>query len=43
MEFFEQNQMYIVMLIVLVTWFGLLGFLIKLDRQVKKLEELLKK
>ena len=43
MEFLEQNQMYIVMLIVLIIWFGFLGFLFKLDRQVKKLEDLLKK
>lgn len=43
MEFFEQNQLYIVMTIVLVIWFGFLGFLVKLDRQVKKIEEAIKK
>lgn len=43
MEFFEQNQMYIVLLIVLVIWFGFLGYLFKIDKQVQKLEEMLKK
>ena len=43
MEFFEQNQMYIVLLIVLIIWFGFIGYLFKIDRQIKKIEELLKK
>jgi CcmD family protein len=43
MNFFEQNQMYIVLVIVLTIWFGFLSYLVKLDRQIKKIEEQLKK
>ena len=43
MEFFEQNQMYVVLVIVLAIWFGFLGYMFKLDAKIKSLEEQLKK
>ncbi|HAP35294.1 MAG: CcmD family protein [Bacteroidota bacterium] len=43
MEFFEQNQMYVVLVVVLAIWFGFLGYMFKLDSKIKSLEEQLKK
>ncbi len=43
MEFFEQNQLYVVLIVVLAIWFGFLGYLFKLDLKIKKLEEQIKK
>ena len=43
MEFFAQNQLYIVLSIVLIIWFGFIAYLFKLDRRIAKLEENLKK
>lgn len=37
-EFFASNQLYIVMAIVLINWFGLLAYLFRMDRRVSKLE-----
>ena len=43
MEFFAQHQLYIVLSIVLIIWFGFLFTLFRLDRRIAKLEEVLKK
>jgi CcmD family protein len=43
MEFFEQNQMYVVLVVVLAIWFGFLGYMFTLDKKIKKLEEQIKK
>lgn len=43
MEFFEQNQMYVVLVVVLSIWFGFLGYMFTLDAKIKKLEEQIKK
>jgi CcmD family protein len=37
-DFLETNSLYIVLLIVLVIWIGIFGYLWKLDKKVKKLE-----
>jgi len=37
-DFLEQNAMYIVLLIALIIWAGLFGYLYKIDRNLKKLE-----
>ncbi|MFZ1728846.1 MAG: CcmD family protein [Bacteroidota bacterium] len=37
-EFLEQNSIYVVMLIVLMTWTGVFGYLFRIDRKVKELE-----
>ena len=39
MDFFAQNQLYIVMIIVLAIWLGLYAYLFRLDRRLRKLEE----
>lgn len=38
-QFLEQNSLYIVMIIVLLVWFGIFAFAYKLEKKVKKLEE----
>lgn len=38
-DFLETNSMYIVMLIVLIIWIGIFGYIWRLDKKVKKLEE----
>ncbi len=43
MEFFENNQMYVVLVVVLAIWFGFLGYMFTLDLKIKKLEEQIKK
>lgn len=43
MEFFEQNQMYVVLVVVLSIWFGFLWYMFRLDAKITKLEEQLKK
>ena len=37
-DFLETNSMYIVMLIVLIIWIGIFGYMWRLDKKVKKLE-----
>jgi CcmD family protein len=37
-EFLEQNSIYVVMLIVLMIWAGVFGYLFRIDRKVKELE-----
>jgi CcmD family protein len=39
LDFFAQNQLYVVMIIVLAIWFGLYIYLFRLDRRLKKLED----
>lgn len=43
MEFFERNQLYIVLIIVLTIWFGFLAYLFRLDKRIRDLEESFKK
>lgn len=43
MEFLSQNQMFIVLLIVLLIWGGIVWYLLKLDKKVKDLEKYFKK
>ncbi|MDQ3020202.1 MAG: CcmD family protein [Bacteroidota bacterium] len=38
-DFLEANSMYIVMLIVLIIWIGIFGYMWNLDKKVKKLEK----
>jgi len=42
-EFFAENQLYIVMSIVLIIWFGFIFYLFRLDKKVSKLEQSLRK
>ncbi len=37
-DFLESNSMYIVMLIVLIIWIGIFGYIWRLDKKVTKLE-----
>jgi CcmD family protein len=37
-DFLEQNAMYLVLIIALVIWAGLFGYIFKIDRNIKKLE-----
>lgn len=39
LKFLEQNSIYIVLIIVLIVWLGIFGFMYKIDRKVKKIEE----
>ena len=43
MEFLESNQMYIVLTIVLIIWFGFIGYLVKLEKQINRIEKQLEK
>ncbi|MBS1516545.1 MAG: CcmD family protein [Bacteroidetes bacterium] len=38
-DFLETNSLYIVLLIVLIIWVGIFGYLRSLDKKIKKLEE----
>jgi len=42
-EFFQQNQMYVVLIVVLMIWAGILAYLWRIDRKVEKIENLMKK
>lgn len=42
-DFLSQNQSYIVLSIVLLIWIGLAGYLLRLDKKIKELENLMKK
>jgi CcmD family protein len=37
-DFLEQNAMYLVLIIALVIWAGLFGYIFKIDRNIKKME-----
>lgn len=43
MEFFEQNQMYVVLVVVLSIWFGFIWYMFRLDAKIKQLEEQIRK
>jgi CcmD family protein len=37
-DFLSQNSLWIVLLVVLVVWIGILGYLFRIERRVKQLE-----
>jgi flagellar biogenesis protein FliO len=39
MEFLSQNQMFIVLIIVLLIWGGIIWYLTRLDKRLKHLED----
>ena len=43
MEFLGVNQMYIVLLIVLLVWGGIIWYLLRLDKKVRELEKSMKR
>lgn len=43
MEFLSQNSLYIVLLIVLVVWFGIFGYLFTIERRIRQMEQQSKK
>ncbi|MDP2209615.1 MAG: CcmD family protein [Bacteroidota bacterium] len=43
MEFLNQNSLYIVLIITVICWFGIFGYLLSLDKKIKKLEEKINK
>jgi CcmD family protein len=42
-EFLNQNQMYIVLVITMLIWTGIVWYLVRLDKKVGKIEKQLKK
>ena len=42
-EFFNQNQMYIVLVVTLLIWLGIVWYLIRIDKKIKKIEKRLEK
>jgi CcmD family protein len=42
-EFLNQNQLYIVLCITLLIWFGIVWYLIRLDKKIGQLEKQLNK
>jgi len=43
LEFMSANQMYIVLGVVMLVWFGIVFYLVRLDRKVQRLENQFKK
>jgi CcmD family protein len=43
LEFMSANQLYIVLGIVMLVWFGIIFYLFRLDRKVQRLEDQIKK
>jgi CcmD family protein len=39
-DFLSQNELYIVLIIVLICWLGLFLYLMRLDKKIKKLEKM---
>jgi len=39
MEFFTQNQLFIVMTIILLIWAGIVWYLVRIDKKIKQLED----
>jgi CcmD family protein len=37
-QFLSQNAIYIVMIIVLIVWAGIFGYMFSLDKRIKKVE-----
>ena len=42
-EFLGTNQMYVVLLIVLLVWGGIVWYLTRLDKKIKELEKAIKR
>jgi hypothetical protein len=42
-EFLHNNQLYVVLIVTLLIWFGFLFYMFRLDSKIKKIEESLKK
>jgi hypothetical protein len=42
-EFLSQNQLYIVLSVTMLTWIGIVWYLIRLDRKIGQIEKQLKK
>ncbi len=42
-EFLSQNQMYIVLVVTLLIWCGVVWYIVRLDKKVMKLEQQMKK
>lgn len=42
-EFLNQNQMYIVLVVTLLIWFGIIWYLVRVDKKVEQIEKRLKK
>jgi CcmD family protein len=38
-QFLSQNAIYIVMIIVLIVWAGIFGYMFSLDKRIKKVEK----
>lgn len=38
-EFLSQNSLYVVLLVVLVVWIGIFGYLNRIESRIKKLED----
>ncbi len=38
-EFLSQNQLYIVLIVTLFIWIGIVLYLVRLDRKISRLEE----
>jgi CcmD family protein len=38
-DFLETNSMYVVLLIVMIIWIGIFGYLWGMDKKIKKLEQ----
>lgn len=43
MEFLSQNSLYVILLIVLVVWFGIFGYLFTIERRIRQMEQQSKK
>ena len=39
MEFLQTNQLYIVLGIVLLIWFGIIGYLVRLEKRIQEIEK----
>jgi CcmD family protein len=42
-EFLSQNQLYVVLIVTLLVWLGIVVYLVRLDKKIGKLEQQLKK
>ena len=42
-EFLNQNQMYIVLVIILLIWSGIIWYLVRIDKKIGQIEKRIKK
>ncbi len=42
-SFFQQNQMYVVLVVVVLIWAGIVFYLLRIDRKVSAMEKNMKK